>query len=271
MEPLPTCFATEGAEFLLGSVTLRRRLPATSGGAVIYFRGRIGGLRYVLKPAAQWARRLLESCARLVHTGAAVWDVGANVGLFSRAAAFHATAEGKVLAIEADSDAVGILNRSIQHRMTQHAEITMLPVAVSSQPGFVHFDIARRARSSNAIHGYGSTQPGRFRQVRTVPCVTLDSLLSSFDQPDVLKIDVEGAEILVLENAERMLRSVRPAIHCEVQHETVDTVCHLLGRHGYRTWDADAFDGSIGSPGVSVATGNLLAIPDEKLNRFAHE
>ena len=94
--------------------------------------------------------------------------------------------------------------------------MTALPVAISDSVGFVSFSIAKRARAANSIQGYGSTQTGGVSETRTLPCVTLDSLLKHFPTPDVLKIDVEGAELGVLQGGSQLIDNVRPVIYCEL-------------------------------------------------------
>ena len=85
------------AEIMLGSLTVRRHLPREHGGGVIVTSSRVGGLKYLLKRSGQWDTELLSMTARLVRKGDHVWDVGANVGLFAKAAAHHAGSEGQVI------------------------------------------------------------------------------------------------------------------------------------------------------------------------------
>lgn len=256
------------AEVLLGPFVLKRSLPAEAGGAVLFVSGRVGGLRYLLKPRRHWDSELLRIAGLLVKKGSSVWDVGANVGLFSRAAAFHAGSDGVVVAMEADSEAVSLIRRSCRFRPDDHAKITILPVAVSATCGFVSFEIAMRSRSANAIHGFGSTQTGGVAESRTLPCVALDSMLEHFRPPDVLKIDVEGAELDVLRGGRRIIEVARPFIYCEVQGNTWVQVSELLERQGYRLWDARAFRGPTQDVGVSAETSDILAIPEEKIGQM---
>ena len=55
-----------------------------------------------------------------------------------------------------------------------------------------------------------------------VAAFNLDWLLSQLPIPDIVKIDVEGAELEVLSNQVRMLNEVRPVIVCEVGSNTAD-------------------------------------------------
>ena len=195
----------------------------------------------------------------LVTRGACVWDIGANSGLFSAAAAHHAGPEGHVLAIEADTDAVRLLYRTVQLQPADQCRIEVVPVAIARNPGFVHFAIAKRARAANAIDGYGSTQTGGVKELRTLPAVALDDLLEHFPPPTVLKIDVEGAELEVLSGAWRVLTQYRPAIYCEVSAQRRDEVSALFQRYGYSLFDGASYRGK-GSEIINLCSLNTIAL-----------
>lgn len=255
------------AERLLGPLVVRRRLPPTSGGAILCASARVGGLRYLLKPARLWDPELLGATGLLVEPGAVVWDVGANVGLFSKAAAFHAGPTGHVYAFEPDVDAADLLRRTSESPMDNEAPITIMSMAIGDSIGTVSFAIARRARSANSLTGFGSTQTGGVLVERVVPCTTLDGMLGQIKSPQVLKIDVEGAELLVLQGGTRVLASVRPWIHCEVTEERSGDVTKILGAHAYRIFDASTRRAQCLRE-VTRATYNSIAIPSEQVDRF---
>ena len=247
------------AELVCGRIEFTRRLPSTSGSGLIRVSTRVGGLKYLFKTASHWDEELLSMAKLLVAPNEHVWDVGANVGLFSMAAAFHAGEGGSILSIEADIDAIALLHSTASNHWANHARISVLPVAISDDNGVVVFAIAQRARAANAIHGYGSSQMGGVSSVRAVPCMTLDRLLAFYPAPDVLKIDVEGAETLVLRGAREVLHQYRPKIYCEVNCNTAPVVCAWLKELGYAVWDGGGFVHGTRDP-VSHATTNLVAI-----------
>lgn len=255
------------AEFVLGPLVVRRRLPVDAGAGTIFASQRVGGLRYLLKRSRNWDPELINVAGLLVKPGHVVWDVGANVGLFSKAAAYHAGTRGAVISIEADIDAVTLLYRTCQRHSPAHAKMTVVPVAISDSPGFINFCIAKRSRSANFIEGFGSTQTGGVSEKRTLPCLTLDALLENFSPADVLKIDVEGAEIDVLRGGAQMIGNERPVIYCEVAKKVRGDFTQLLKNQDYRLWDGSGFKGTLG-PEVSFATFNTVAIPAEKVGDY---
>ncbi len=133
----------------------------------------------------------------------------------------------------------------------------MLPVAAADCLGVARFHIARRNRSTSHLDGFGTTQTGGVRTTELVPTVTLDWLASHFPLPDVIKIDVEAAEVKVLAGAREILRKL-PAIICEVAGNNAGTVADILTGYGYALYDGDQLPEQ--RMPVLVAPANTLAI-----------
>ena len=193
-----------------------------------------------------------------------MWDIGANVGLFSKAAAYRAGPKGKVLAIAADNDAVALLDRTRRMHSVKHAPMTILPVALSDSTGFIQFAISKPARSTNSIEGLGTAQTGSVAETLTARSLTLDGLLGYFPPPDMIKIDVEAAEAIVLMGGSRVLREARPTIHCEVASEASSEVTRLFRSHAYKLYDAPDVARRMATE-IEEATSNTVAIPREKV------
>lgn len=244
------------AERATHRVVLRRRLPPPFGAASIYASSE-GGLKY-LRPRLDAADpALLRLAGELVRPGHVVWDVGANVGLFSLAAAVAAGPAGRVLAVEPDALLVGLLRRSAA-ASNGHAPVDVLPAAVADSLGVARFHIARRNRATSHLDGCGTSQAGGVRATELVPTVTLDWLAGQFPPPDVIKIDVEAAELRVLSGASQVLAE-RPALICEVAGHNSAAVAALLAGHGYLLYDGDQ-PGPDRVPGPATPP-NTLALP----------
>jgi FkbM family methyltransferase len=193
-----------------------------------------------------------------------VWDIGANVGLFAKSAGYLAGIGGHIYAVEADADAQVLLNRSIALHSFEDAPITLLPAAVSDKVGWETFAISRRARASNSLAGYGSSSTGGVLQNRTVPATTLDTMLDNFPVPNVLKIDVEGAEVKVLEGGKEVLKTARPIIYCEISSESMQETKRILSGASYRFVDGQKFSSPEDLDGIGNSIGfNTVAVPEE--------
>ena len=145
-----------------------------------------------------------------VGADSAVWDIGANCGVF----AFSCGHARQVVAVEADPFLANLL---LESRALNGVAVTIVAAAVSDAAGLASFSIAARGRASNHLTaGGGHGQTGGDRARLTVPTITLDTLLDSCGPPTLIKIDVEGAEAAALRGAARLLRDVRPTFYLEI-------------------------------------------------------
>ena len=193
-------------------------------------------LKYLKPGARAFDADLLVLAEQRLTADAVVWDVGANVGTFTVAAAAVAT-RGQVFAIEADIWLAGLLRRTAAEPIYA-GRIQVVPCAVTAAAGVARFVIAARGRASNALESSGGrSQMGGAREVVLVPTLSLDTLLESLPPPSFVKIDVEGAELEVLKGADRLLREHRPSVYVEVDANSATAVFALFARHGYTALD----------------------------------
>jgi FkbM family methyltransferase len=258
-------------ERLTRPLIFQRRLPAAFGNAVLYV-SPAAGLRFLFTSMASIDPPLLMAAHKLVRQGDVIWDIGANIGLFSLAAAVCAGDRGEVIAFEPDVWLAQLLRRTSAVQPAAHARMTVVPIAVASEISLRRFSIAVRSRASNALAGYGSSQMGGVEEQYLVATFNLDWLLAKFRIPNVVKIDVEGAELEVLRNQHRMLNEVRPVIICEVGAQTADEITRILTSASYCLFDGEKpLDKT---QIVSRATWSTIAIPEEKASaalRFAED
>jgi len=237
---------------------LRRRLPAAFDGVPIYV-SPSAGLRYLFRRMSDIDPVLLNLAKEFVKKDAVVWDVGANVGLFTAAAASLAGAHGSVVAIEPDVWLVQVLQRTAKAQSRRVAPITVVPGAVASEVAVRSFVLATRSRSANFLEGYGTTQAGGGRETMTTLSVSLDWLLGFFPAPAVLKIDVEGAELEVLAGSHRLFDTARPVVIVEVAAAAASEVTTFFHNRGYALYDAE--ERAIPRSPVSRAPWMTLALP----------
>lgn len=225
------------AERLTHNLVIKRRLPPRFGGIPLFVSTE-GGLRYLRLSLERVDPELLRMAMELVEPGDVVWDIGANLGLFTFAAAARAGPNGSVYAIEPDTFLINLLRRSAGLEKAKRARVNPIPVAVSDAAGVSQFHIAKRARAANYLESCGSTQTGGARETQWVVTVTLDWMLEQFPPPNVLKVDVEGAETRVFAGASKVLSRSRPRILCEVFEQNAVEVSRILQSFGYTLFDA---------------------------------
>lgn len=247
------------AEIISQNVVLERRMPKDFGRIpIIVSPG--AALHYWLPNLEQLDPMLFDIARRYIQPGQIVWDIGANMGLFTFAASHQVGANGQVLSLEADLWCVDLLRRTCSLRQNRHRTVDVLPVAVSNKVDIARFNIAKRGRATNHLASVdGSTQVGGIRQSQLVPCVSLDWLLERYPRPDFLKIDIEGAEALALEGASNLLSSAKPIILCEVSSKNQKRVMDIFEEHKYELYDAQQPH----QPRTKLATFNTLAVPQD--------
>ena len=148
--------------------------------------------------------------ARLIHRllkpGSWFVDVGANLGYFTLLAAKWTAPAGRIDAFEPDP-----INRQ---RLEEHLKenglldrVRVHPIAASSQSGEVELT---HPQSAGTNHGMASIYKSLAGDGTTfkVPTARLDELIEG--TPDLIKIDVEGAELSVIEGMEKFLGSANP-------------------------------------------------------------
>jgi len=236
-------------------------LPAEFGNSPIIMSS-AGGLGAILKPIEKFDPILLASVKNVVRPGDVVWDVGANIGLFSVAAAALAGRQGKMFSFEPDTVLVQLLRRTACLQSGASAPMTIVPCAIAKAFGVRRFSVAKRARASNALFEYGHSQMGGVEELQTVVAVGLDDLARTLPAPDVLKIDVEGAEIEALVGGAELLRSSRPSIVCEISAGNSSKATALLRKVGYLLYDASKPFNAAAR--IDLATWNTIALPEEK-------
>jgi FkbM family methyltransferase len=122
-------------------------------------------------------------------------DIGANVGLYSLFVASRAKA-ARILAIEPQP---GILDRlRFNLAVNPHIAVTVLPIALADRDGTV--ELVLDPSDSGGTHLESQARPAARQNVVNVPCRTLAAVIgeAGLTRVDALKIDVEGAEDLVL-------------------------------------------------------------------------
>lgn len=247
-------------ERLSRGVILKRNLPKEFNSLPMFVTPE-GGLKY-WKPNLDNIDPMLYNIAiNFIQQDDVIWDIGANIGLFTFAAIAKSGRNGKCLAIEADIVMANLVKKSAA--LNREYTVDILPLAISNYNGLVEFNIAERARATNHIvTSQGSNQTGGVRETYKVPTVTLDYLLQHYAKPDFLKIDVEGAEKFVLEGAKDLMQTARPKVLVEVGDENVSYISKLFNDNNYVMYNADDLQNF---SKIKVAASNTLAIPIEKM------
>lgn len=177
-----------------------------------------------------WLRTPLESesfpfamLRHLVRPGDVVYDAGANLGLYARYLVSTLGA-GRVVAFEPVPDNRALLVENLRLGGIED-RVTVLPVALADEDGEAEFQVDDMQSSSGTLSRVtggeacvGRQNVGLGPLTARVPVRRLDTLIgeAGLPLPDVLKIDVEGAEELLLRGAASLLRERSPRLLVEL-------------------------------------------------------
>ncbi len=161
-----------------------------------------------------------DALAELLAPGDVFYDIGANVGYFSVVAAGIVGSTGGVVAFEpVPVNALYVRRNAAINDMA--IDVREQAVGERSGPGVLN--VAAYSGGS-ALEGV-DVPPDRVGTM-TVEVVSIDDLVAarSVPPPTVVKVDVEGGEMLVLRGMQRTLADCRPALVLEFDGEDAASV-----------------------------------------------
>lgn len=199
-------------------------------------RGPARGCRWVVgsAPHGAWLGSLerdkLAHFAAALSPGSTVWDIGANVGLFTLPAALGVGPGGRVVAFEPFPPNLDHLDRHLA--LNGLTNVTVVPAAVGAEAGWLTMS---EGSSPSEFH---ADPAGTWR----LPAITLDAWRreTGAGAPAVVKIDVEGAEAEVLAGGAETFAECHPVFFLALHSEAARMTCgDFLTRWGYRISSLD--------------------------------
>lgn len=185
------------------------------------------------KGVAQYEPDLFKRLGEWVKPGQVVFDVGANIGLFTVPFSRRVGAQGQVIGFEPNPICLHFLSLNLQLNQCDNARV--LPVALTDEPRDLPFTV----NLGNSFLGLSSAS-GFFHQKAgmdiSVPGRALDDMMGYFrlPVPDVIKIDVEGAEGPAIRGMRQVLESHRPLLLLEIHGaNAMSEVAPVLDPLGY--------------------------------------
>jgi FkbM family methyltransferase len=146
-------------------------------------------------------------------------DVGANLGLII-ANVLHAVPDTHIIAFEPGPKQLALLTKTITANKLEE-QVSLEQVALSDTNGtHTFYTHVSRDYAKDGLHDTG-------RGEKTVPIevttCTLDSWWQAQGRPQVavVKIDTEGAELLILRGAKTFMQTVHPVLYLEIEQSNL--------------------------------------------------
>lgn len=154
-----------------------------------------------------FGRREMDHKAMLelvLKPGMTVFDIGANIGYYVLLELGLIGETGRMIAIEPSPSNIALLGRNLALNGASE-RVTVVEGAVSNQAGARHFHLSEQS-NLNTFHADGGAELHLSGETIEVATYSLPDLAERFGPPDLIRMDVEGHEVEVIEG---MLESVR--------------------------------------------------------------
>lgn len=216
-----------------------------------------------------WMGYYSENIAHLLNTllkpGMTILDVGANIGEISLLSAKRVGAQGKVFAFEPIDAIAQQLARHVQ--MNHFEQVNIEPIALGdaiedNRP--IYASCGQESDDENnglgSLYGDVGATP-----LQRIQMTTLDAWLQArpdIQRIDLIKIDIEGAELACLRGAKECLQRFKPNIIVEIQDFSA-------ARAGYRPSDILDFLSGLGYVFHQIgSSGSLSPLTSTNLRDF---
>jgi len=210
----------------------------------------------------------VHAFAALLAPGMTVMDVGANIGQFTLVAANRVGTTGRVHSFEPTPELVAHILRNLELNGLENVAVN--PIAVSDEAGRATLHLVEPDNpGENSI-----VNPSPGARTLEVPTVTLDGYIAEHEvgRVDVIKIDIEGAEIPALRGAPGLLSGDEsPVLVLEFHPKTLaysghspDDMLGLLASYGYAFYPIAGYALHTHDPylnGVAAKPGHIDRFP----------
>ncbi|MFN2489532.1 MAG: FkbM family methyltransferase [Actinomycetota bacterium] len=162
----------------------------------------------------------------VLQDGDTAVDIGAHLGYFTLVMAMRVKERGRVVAFEPDPTVMQGLERNVKRNGAQTgAGILVVSAAVDRHPGRLGFVEGRETSRGRLVEGGGDVE---------VEVMTLDDIALRFGAPRLVKIDVEGRELGVLQGGADTLAARATVFIIEAHGDELERACvNLLESYGY--------------------------------------
>lgn len=231
-------------------------IPKCVGGQLVWVHPRL-----LTQDTAITQPYLVDWIARYLRPGDVFFDAGAHYGWISLKAARHVGSTGSVVAFEPSPPMAEILAYHVRVNRLNRVLVVQKAVSNCDCPAVPFFLVAGGIsfRNSLVISGEVPLLSAADKVQISVPATTLDTFSKDSGLvPKVIKIDIEGAELLALQGAAELLKEHRPVILIEIhpywlpKGQSQRQIFEYLWGYGYTVLDSHVFRGG----GVEV--GNYL-------------
>jgi FkbM family methyltransferase len=182
-----------------------------------------------------------QALASVLKPGMTFFDIGANAGFYSLVAWKKIGSTGKCVSVDPDPD--NCLHMKELQSINHLAQWEIVEAAVADKAGTLTFETRTQGDPGGHLtqleHFTGDNPKGHSQ--REVTVLTLDDLVNRFGKPDVMKVDIEGAEWEAFrDGAGKLLTVDRPLMFIEMHgNSRAKLLQELFEKHHYQLLTLD--------------------------------
>lgn len=158
-----------------------------------------------------------QALSHEIKEGMTCLDIGGNIGYYATLESKLVGKEGRVIAIEPSPLNFRYLKKNMS--LQENTNYTVHNFACGNETGEVNFLLSKKSNLSKVISDGEEIPPDC--EIIKIPLKKIDSFLEEEGNPkiDMLRMDVEGYEMMVLEGAHNCLVNYKPIIQIEIHTE----------------------------------------------------
>ena len=197
-----------------------------------------------------WEPHVERMLRRFLAPGSVFVDIGANVGWHTALASSIVGTDGLVYAIEPNPENARLIAHTIDHNRLSN--VRLIPLALGETTGFYPYRSAIGSNGGFVGQGQYLLDP----RATIVPTIRFDDL--DIARVDVIKIDVEGAEPIVLRGAAATIERDHPVIIFEFSDVMIQGIAGVAPRDHLKMFESYGYELWL----IERPTGTLIAVGD---------
>jgi FkbM family methyltransferase len=174
---------------------------------------------------------------KYLKPGMVVYDIGAHVGFYTLLFSKAVGSQGMVYAFEPFPDNVIFLRK--HHHLNKLANIIVEEYAIGDANGEVNFYCPHVSNYCGSIMRINGDNNYKILKLKTI---TLDDYVYQHNNnpPDLIKIDIEGAEYLALIGMQNIIKNKKPILFIALHGpEVFHKCCDFMKKFNYHIYNLD--------------------------------
>ena len=186
------------------------------------------------------------------------FDIGAHCGVVSKLLLRSVGDSGYVYSFEPIDSNRDILNSRVQKYSTDK-NFKAIPYAIGSKD-----EVVQMSRGDHSTTWHFDNENNGIKSLN-IECRALDSFAAILKKPDFIKVDIEGAEVDMIQGAKYFIENVRPIWLIELHGPESWSICDRFLEKNYVIFDLDGLNISY-QHSTANSYGHAVFCPVEKLS-----